>query len=111
MPADAKVWQVIGDAIAHPFPQQKWTDFLTMSPWFADNSRFLTDQVTKFRATGKLAVATYGVTQDSDMVAHWGPTATPWLLNSLFCPKTVQNAPNGLPGQTVNWATEFRALQ
>ena len=65
----------------------------------------------RFRATGKLAVATYGITQDNDMVAHWGATSTPWVLNSLFCPKTVQNAQNGLPGQTTNWADEFRAVQ
>ncbi len=111
LPPDTLVWQVIEDAIQHRFPQQKWNDFLSMSPWFANNSNFLHDQVTKFRATGRLAVATYGVTQDANMVAHFGPGSTPWLLDSLFCPYTVQPGQNGLPGQTTPWVTQFRALQ
>ena len=105
------VWQVIRDSIERPFPQQKWNDFLSMSPWFANNQNYLGDQIESFRATGRLAVATYGITQDADMVAHFGPHSTPWLLNSLFCPNTVQQTPNGLPGQTIPWVDQFRAAQ
>jgi hypothetical protein len=111
LPSGTLVWQVIADSIRHPFPQQKWNDFLSMSPWFANNSSFLREQVEKFRATGRLAVAAYGVTQDAAMVAHFGPDSTPWVLNSLFCPYTVQPGQNGLPGRTCPWTEEFRALQ
>lgn len=111
LPSGTLVWQVIKDAIQHPFSQQKWNDFLSMSPWFANNRDFLRDQVEKFRATGRLAVATYGVTQDAAMVSHFGPDSTPWLLDSLFCPYTVQSGAHGLPGRTLPWTEEFRALQ
>lgn len=111
LPNRTLVWQVIEDAIKQPFPQPKWDNLLSMSPWFADNRNYLTNQVAKFRATGRLAVATYGVTQEADMITHFGPGSTPWLLNSLFCPYTVQPGPNGLPGQTTPWIEEFRALQ
>jgi hypothetical protein len=111
LPPGTLVWQAIQDSIRHPYSQQKWNDFLAMSPWFADNKTFLRDQVGKFRATGRLAAATYGITQDTDMIAHFGPDSTPWLLNSLFCPYTVQRGADGLPGQTASWADEFRTLQ
>jgi hypothetical protein len=111
LPSGTAAWQVIADSIQHPFPQPKWDDFLSMTPWFASHCNFLRDQIGKFRATGRLAVATYGVTQDAGMVAHFGPDSTPWLLNSLFCPYTVRPGPAGLPGQTSRWIEEFRALQ
>ncbi|WP_067680181.1 hypothetical protein [Nocardia miyunensis] len=111
LPAGTLVWQVIQEAIENPFPQQKWNDFLLMSPWFANNRSFLSDQVGKFRGTGKLAAAAYGVTEDTAMVAHFGRGSTPWMLNSLFCPYTVRSQPGGLPGQTTQWVDEFRALQ
>jgi hypothetical protein len=107
-----KVWQVINDALNHPFTQQKWDDFLAMSPWFANNKNFMNDQTNAFRRTGKLAVATYGIGQDSAMSKkNFGPTSQPWLLNSMFCQHTVQRAQNGLPGQNTAWTTEFRSLQ
>lgn len=106
------VWQVIKDALSQPFTQQKWDDFLSMSPWFADNKDFLRDQMDSFRATGKLAVATYGLGQDAAMSSgNFGPKSTPWLLNSIFCQHTVQPAKDGLPGQNTVWTDEFRSLQ
>jgi hypothetical protein len=112
LPPKTRVWQVIKDALSQPFPQQKWTDFLAASPWFANNKNFLTDQAGAFRATGKLAVATYGIGQDAAMSSdQFTAGSTPWLLNSMFCQHTVQQASNGLPGQNTVWTTEFRALQ
>ncbi|SMD22804.1 hypothetical protein [Kibdelosporangium aridum] len=111
IPATTRVWEVIADAIRRPFTQQKWTDFLAMSPWFADRRQFLRNAVQRFRATGRLAVATYGVSQDAAMVANFGPESTPWLLNSMFCPYTVQPGPGGLPGRNTAWTTSFRDLQ
>ncbi|GLY81226.1 hypothetical protein [Actinoallomurus iriomotensis] len=105
------VWQVIRQAVARPFPQRKWNDFLLACPWFAENKNFLSDQVTRFRATGRLAVAAYGMAQDSAMAKDFGPESTPWLLNSLLCPYTVQPDENGKIGENRTWADEFRALQ
>ena len=105
------VWQVVQQAIAHPFPQAEWNDFLTSCPWFAGHQDFLTNMVAAFRKTGRLAVAGYGITQDTAMVSDFGPTSTPWVFNSLFCPYTTQPGPDGLPGQNSTWTTEFRALQ
>jgi hypothetical protein len=111
IPPGTPVWQVLKDALSHPFTQQKWDDFLSMSPWFADNKNFLRDQMDSFRAMGKLAVAAYGLGQDAAMSADIGPGSTPWLLNSMFCQHTVQPAKDGLPGQNIVWTDEFRSLQ
>lgn len=109
--ADAKVWQVIQAAIAHPFPQQEWDDFLSSSPWYESQKHYLRDQVTAFRATGRLAMAGYGFRQDTLMEQNFGPDKVPWLLNSVFAPYTVQPAPNGLAGRGYAWIDDFRDLQ
>jgi hypothetical protein len=53
----------------------------------------------------------YGMAQDSAMVKDFGPESTPWLLNSLLCPYTVQRGQDGRIGENRTWADEFRALQ
>lgn len=111
LPAGTLAWQVIRDALTSPFPQAKWDDFLVTTPWFADHDTFLHDQMTAFRATGRLAVAGWGLGQDTAMSTNFGPGSTPWVLNSIYCLHTVQPVPGGLPGQTTVWADQFRALQ
>jgi hypothetical protein len=111
IPPGTRVWQVIQDALRSPFTQQKWDDFLAACPWYARNENFLRDQTGQFRATGKLAVATYGLGQSAVPPGKFGPDSTPWLLNSLFCQHTVQPAGDGLPGQNTVWTGEFRSLQ
>jgi hypothetical protein len=112
LPKGTPAYQVIKDALAHPFPQQKWSDFLTSSPWFAANEDFLHNQAASFRATGRLAVASYGLGQGTPITAaEFTPQTTPWELVTMFCQRTVQPAKNGLPGQTTVWTNEFRALQ
>lgn len=106
-----KVWQVIKQAIAKPFPQQQWEQFMASNPWFANQHDYLRNQVERFRRTGKLAVATYGVTQGASMTKNFGPDSTPWLLNSLYCPFTVRREANGLPGGNQAWLQQFRDLQ
>ncbi|GAA2162162.1 hypothetical protein [Actinomadura napierensis] len=110
VPRGTPVWRVLKNAIDHPFPQRQWDDLLAMSPWFAAHRTFLWEQMDRFRRTGRLAVATYGVGQDAAMVRDFGPDKTPWLLNSLFCPYTVQPS-GGLPGRNRAWTDAFRALQ
>lgn len=105
------VWQVIRQAIDDPFAQRKWTDFLTMTPWLHAHAGYLREQVGRFRKTGKLAVATYGVTQGPSMVKNFTADSTPWLLNSLYCPYTVRRRPDGLPGGNLAWRRQFRDLR
>jgi hypothetical protein len=105
------VWQVIKDATQHPFDEQEWNNFLLSNSWYAANENFLTDQMRRFRSTGKLAVAGYGITQDTPMSKDFGPHKTPWVLNSLFCPNVCKPEPSGLPGRNRTWCRQFRALQ
>jgi hypothetical protein len=55
------VWRAIADTIRHPVDETTWTDLLRSSPWFAANRNFLGDQLSRFRHTGKLAVAACGI--------------------------------------------------
>ncbi len=111
LPAGTLVWQVVGDAIAHPFAQQEWNDFLLSCPWFSGNRDIMAQMAAAFRQTGRLAVAGYGITQDAGAVQDWGPGKTPWVFNSIFCPEVTQPGADGLPGQNLTWASEFRSLQ
>lgn len=111
LPADTKVWQVIRQATEHPFTQTKWHDFLSMSPWYETHKHFLRNQMQKFRDTGQLAVATYGVAQAPAMVKDFGPRKPPWLLNSLYSNLTVQEGEGGKPARSYGFFDDFRALQ
>lgn len=105
-----KVWQVIGDAIQQPFPQQKWNDFVSMTQWFDSSRNYLTEQMKAFRDTGKLAVATYGGLQIESMASGWGADKTPWILNPLYANRTVRAGAGGTLGRNV-WFEQFKALQ
>lgn len=109
--AGTPVWRAIADTIRHPVDETTWTDLLRSSPWFADNRTFLGDQLSRFRRTGKLAVAAYGISQDLPMTRHFGPDSHPWLLNTVFCPETCTPERNGLPGRNLTWYEQFRAAQ
>lgn len=105
------VWQVINNATQHPVDEKEWNDFLLSNPWFAAHKTFLTDQMARFRSTGKLAVAAYGITQDAAMSKSFGPHSTPWVLNSMFCPYVCKPEPGGLPGRNHTWCSTFRGVQ
>lgn len=104
------VWQAIGQAIASPYPQSEWDDFLTSTPWYASARNYLTDQMVMFRQTGRLAVATYGFKQGGSMVKGFGPESTPWLLNSVIASRTVQPHPDGAESTNPYWLAEFERL-
>ncbi|WP_247745685.1 hypothetical protein [Streptomyces oryzae] len=106
-----QVWEVLREATEQPFTQQKWDDFLSMTPWFANNKTYLQDQLEQFRKTERLAVATYGVSQDEAMATNFTARKNPWMLNSLYCPYTVRQSKDGLPGRNRVWIDQFRALQ
>lgn len=105
------VWEVIEASIEQPFPQEQWDYFLSTSPWYESQKYFLRDQMQRFRATGHLAVATYGYRQEVPMTQNFGPDKAPWLLNSVFVPHTVQPWQNGTTGRGYAWLPEFQALQ
>ncbi|WP_202873700.1 hypothetical protein [Kribbella speibonae] len=108
---ETQVWQVIGDAIKAPFPARKWNDLLSESPWFESKKHFLRDELDRFRATGRLAVATYGFRQIPSMTTGWSATKTPWLLNSVFAPLTVRPRDSAMSTPGYAWIDDFRALQ
>lgn len=110
VPADTVMWQAVRDAAAKPVPQRQWRDLLMNSPWFATRQDYLTNQVRQFRATGRLAVATYGALQQPAMVRDIGPDKTPWLLNSLYTNRVAQPSANGTPAHNPAFFEEFRAL-
>jgi hypothetical protein len=105
------VWQVARGFIAHPVTQAEWNDFLLSCPWFAGTRNFMTDLVTRFRATRRCAAATYGLTQGAPSATDFGPGKPPWIFTSMFCPRTTRPGTNGLPGQNTTWTRQFRALQ
>ncbi|MHB9755811.1 hypothetical protein ACYBSK_15680 [Streptomyces sp. BYX5S] len=105
-----QVWQVVQDAIRHPFPQEKWDAFVAAAPWLHDNRTYLTDQVARFRETGRLAVATYAGVQIESMATDWGPTKVPWILNPVYANRTVARHADGTTGRNV-WFEQFKALQ
>ncbi|MGW7680128.1 hypothetical protein ACWGID_05270, partial [Kribbella sp. NPDC054772] len=109
--ADTQVWQVIGDAIKNPFPSHQWNEFLESSPWFESKKHFLRDQMDRFRATGRLAVATYGFRQIPSMTSDWSANKVPWLLNSVYATLTVQPRGDGMSTPGYAWIDDFRALQ
>lgn len=111
VPRTTRNWQVIKAALESPFPKPKWDDFLRMSPWFESRKHHLVEQMRMFRATGRLAVATYGFKQASSMSANFGPRKTPWLLNSVYAPRTVQPNPDGSAAFNYAWIDDFRRLQ
>lgn len=111
VPAGTPVWKEVRDAAAHPVPQQRWHDLLMNSPWFTSRQDYLTDQVRRFRATGRLAVATYGGLQGPAMVRGIGPKKMPWLLNSLHANRVARPSPTGELAQHPLFFDDFRALQ
>lgn len=109
--ADTQVWQVIGAAIDHPFSSREWNDFLAACPWFESKKHFLRDEMSRFRGTGRLAVATYGFDQIPSMTAGWSATKAPWLLNSVFATLTVRQRGAGMSTPAYAWIDDFRRLQ
>ncbi|TCO19802.1 hypothetical protein EV652_113201 [Kribbella steppae] len=108
---DTQVWQVIGEAIEHPFPSHKWNDLLSQSPWFQSKKHFLRDEMARLRSTGRLAVATYGFIQNPSMTTGWSATKPPWLLNSVFATLTVQPSDQGISTPGYAWIADFRRVQ
>ena len=111
VPGTEQNWQVIKAALEQPFAKQQWDDFLSMSPWFESRKHYLRNQMKMFQDTGRLAVATYGFKQGSSMSNNFGPEKTPWLLNSVFAPRTIRANPDGSAAANYAWIDDFKAQQ
>ena len=111
VPRDTRNWEVIKAALGSPFPKARWDDFLSQSPWFENYKHYLRHQMQIFRATGRLAVATYGFKQGSSMGRNFGPKSTPWLLNSVYAGRTIAPNPDGSAAFNYAWIDDFKALQ
>lgn len=111
LPKTAQNWQVVKAALEEPFAKPIWDEYLAKSPWFESRKHYLRNQMKIFRDTGRLAVATYGFKQGSSMSAHFGPDKSPWLLNSVFAPRTVKANPDGSAAANYAWIDDFKALQ
>lgn len=110
VPAKAMIWQEIASAIKNPFPQQEWNDLLTRSSWFASQKMYLNNEVALFRATKRLAVATYGFEQGTSMTKEFGANSVPWLLNSVYARRTVRQGADGSAPTNPYWLAAFRKL-
>jgi hypothetical protein len=106
-----QVWEVLRLSTRKHFTQEQWSDFFAMTPWLRENKTYLKDQVEMFRKTKRLALASYGVSQEKAMTVNVTADKKPWMLNSLFCPYTVEDGQAGLPGRNTTWIGQFRALQ
>nr|WP_206314863.1 hypothetical protein [Streptomyces coryli] len=111
VPAGTAFWEEVRKAAANPFPQARWRDLLMESTWFASRQDWLTRQVRQFRATGRLAVATYGTLQGPAMTSDLGPDKMPWLLNSLYANLVAQRSADGSLAHNPAFYEDFRALQ
>lgn len=104
---DLQVWELVDRALRDPFPRAQWIDFLRSADWFVAEQNQLADQMKIFRDSGRLAVATYALTQQTGV--PWGPDTDPWILNGVFANATVENNRRGLIRWNV-WFPQFRAL-
>ncbi|KAI0469886.1 hypothetical protein GGR56DRAFT_158410 [Xylariaceae sp. FL0804] len=111
LPADTTVIQVLNAAIRSPMPYAQWEDFLTHEKWYADRRGFLADTMKLYRETGRLEVATYGMSPLRHRKDPMPAEHPLWLLNGLFVPSTVQLHPDGTRPENFPWAEEFRRAQ
>ena len=110
LPRATQNWQVIRSAVDSPFTKAKWDEFLSMSPWFENRKRFLSNQMKIFRDTRQLAVATYAFKQSPEMGQDYGPDKPAWILNGVYAPITVQRRANGKADFNYAWIDDFRIL-
>lgn len=110
-PAGTKVHEVINSAIQNPMPYEQWEDFLRHESWFMDCQRFIANAIKLYRATGRLEVATYSFCPMRNRKRPFLDSDTPWMLNGVYAPSTVQLKPDGSRYENFLWAEEFRRIQ
>ncbi|KAJ5174590.1 uncharacterized protein N7482_000467 [Penicillium canariense] len=110
-PPGTKVCEVISTTIQKPVPYAQWEDFLKHEPWYLECKSFMGETIRLYRATERLEVATYSCCPMRNRKAPILASDTPWMLNGLFAPSTVQLEQDGSRHENFPWAEEFRRLQ
>lgn len=110
LPDDTKVYQVIDSAISKPMPFVQWRDFLSHEPWYMEHQHFISAAMKLYRGTGRLAVATYPYCPMRDRKLPFQAADTPWLLNGVYVPSTVQREQGEPRHENFPWADEFHRM-
>ena len=111
LPVGTKVHQVISSGIENPMPYEQWVDFLSHEPWYMEQENFVTSAMKLYRATGRLAVATYSFCPMRYRKHPLLATDTPWMLSGVYAPSAVQLKPDGSKYENFPWAGQFRLMQ
>lgn len=111
LPAGTTVLDVFGEMIKSPIPRAQWEEFLSHEPWYMARRNFMANAMRLYRSTGRLEIATYGFCPMRMRKQPLLTTESPWFLNSLLAPPTVQRIPDGSVQENFPWAAEFRRLQ
>ncbi|KAJ5692912.1 hypothetical protein N7462_002335 [Penicillium macrosclerotiorum] len=106
-----KVYQVINAAFQTPMPYAQWEDFLRHEPWYMEYQNFMANTMNIYKATKKLHVATYALSPMRNRKRPLLAIDTPWMLNGLYSPSTVQLNQDGSRHLNFPWGEEFRKLQ
>lgn len=110
-PVKTKVCEVLSAGIQSPMPLEQWVDFLRGEKWYAGVQGFIVQAMEMYRATGRLEIATYGLSPMRYRKKGFVVGDTPWLLNGVFAPPTVRVGEEGQRCENWPWAEEFRAVQ
>jgi len=110
-PRNAQTWQIIQAALETPFSKAQWDEFMSQTGWIESQKHYLGDQMKILRATGRLAVATYGFKQGKALGTDFPATRAPWLLNSIYADRTAKRNPDGTAAFNYAWIDDFKAAQ
>lgn len=90
-----KVWQYIDYALKNPRKVEEWNAFNQYTPFLEDRKLYLCNSFKLFKATSKFWLATYAMRQSYPLNTDFTATTDPWILNSLFTPRTVELLASG----------------
>ncbi|MCS3800710.1 hypothetical protein [Niastella sp. OAS944] len=85
-----KVWQYIDYALKNPRKVEEWNAFNQYTPFLEDRKSYLCNSFKLFKASSKFWLATYAMRQSYPLNTDFTATTDPWILNSLFTPRTVE---------------------
>ncbi|KAJ5674751.1 uncharacterized protein N7477_004685 [Penicillium maclennaniae] len=110
-PVRTKVCEILSAGIRSPMPLGQWVDFLRGEKWYNGVRGFILQAMEMYKATGRLEVATYGLSPMRHRKKGFDVGDTPWLLNGVFAPPTVRIGEDGERCENWPWAEEFRVIQ
>ena len=90
-----KCWQYIDYALKNPRKIEEWNAFNQYTPWLEDRKNYLCNSFKLFKSTAKFWLATYAMRQSYPLNGDFTATTDPWILNSLFTPRTVELLASG----------------